>query len=168
MQKTVSLRHEFVCLLIFITILRAHPLYELQVPPAITKYSPSGTTRLLPSLHVFVSSIQQVVLKLSTIIYAAKKRPYKRGVVITYISANHLTSRDTSRRQRCCSQSNQQIDLLVTNCTDSKARPENLHPHTAVLHTKYKVSINWLLTAYFQKTFIKINRLNLDDRLYYY
>ena len=98
MQKTVSLRHEFVCLLIFITILRAHPLYELQVPPAITKYSPSGTTRLLPSLHVFVSSIQQVVLKLSTIIYAAKKRPYKRGVVITYISANHLTSRDTSRR----------------------------------------------------------------------
>ena len=98
MQKTVSLRHEFVCLLIFITILRAHPLYELQVPPAITKYSPSGTTRLLPSLHVFVFSIQQVVLKLSTIIYAAKKRPYKRGVVITYISANHLTSRDTSRR----------------------------------------------------------------------
>ena len=97
-KKTVSLRHEFVCLLIFITILRAHPLYELQVPPAITKYSPSGTTRLLPSLHVFVSSIQQVVLKLSTIIYAAKKRPYKRGVVITYISANHLTSRDTSRR----------------------------------------------------------------------
>ena len=83
MQKTVSLRHEFVCLLIFITILRAHPLYELQIPPAITKYSPSGTTRLLPSLHVFVSSIQQVVLKLSTIIYAAKKRPYKRGVVIT-------------------------------------------------------------------------------------